>query len=212
MVADPALPPVDPFGVRAADPGGPDPTGLPDDLVDALGRSFRRLRHGMVKPPLATIPIPSLGRPVDIAKVFACDVVAELTGSGGQATVKDVAAALELEQSTVSRLLGEAEADGLVVRGGDPADRRRTTVSLTFLGRQVVADSVAIRRSLLRAVLADWDRADIETLARLMTRLADTIAGRLDTLAEDTMQELASRLEADASGRPSLRPPDGPTR
>ncbi len=195
-----------------ADPAGPAVTGLPDDLVDALGRGFRRLRHGMVKPPLAAIPIPSLGRPVDIAKVFACDVVAELTGSGGQVTVKDVAAALELEQSTVSRLLGEAEADGLVVRGGDPADRRRTTVSLTFLGRQVVADSAAIRRSMMRTVLADWDRADVETLARLMTRLADAIGGRLDTLAEDTMRELANRLEPDAGGQPSLTPPGGPLR
>jgi DNA-binding MarR family transcriptional regulator len=200
VVADHAGPLAGTPRPRSAETGG---TTLPDDLIDALSRGFRRLRHGMVKPPLATIPIPSLGRPIDIAKVFACDAVAELTesggagGAGGAVTVKDVAAALELEHSTVSRLLSEAEADGLLVRGEDPADRRRTTVSLTVLGEQVVADSAAMRRFLTRSLLAGWDRAEVETLARLVTRLADTMGRRLDGLTDDAVQEFGIELVTD---------------
>ena len=203
MVAEPTVP-------AARTPGGPSDvaaeTALPDDLIDTLDRGFRRLRRSMVKPPQAVIPIPSLGRPVDIAKVFACDAVAELTESGRSVTVKEVAAALELEHSTVSRLLGEAEADGLLVRGEDPADRRRTTVSLTFLGRQVVADSAAMRRFLTRAVLDGWERADVETLTRLMTRLADTVVGRLDALTEHAMQEFGPPPETAADPAPAQSP------
>ncbi len=209
MIANPTVP-------STAIPGGPsdgaDETALPDDLVDTLDRGFRRLRRTMMKPPQAVIPIPSLGRPVDIAKVFACDAVAELTEAGGSVTVKDVAAALELEHSTVSRLLGEAEADGLLVRGEDPVDRRRTTVSLTYLGCQVVADSKAMRRFLTRKVLAGWDRGDVETLTRLVTRLTDSIGGQLDTLTEHARQEFGGRPEPGAAGAPGLEPPVEPTR
>ncbi len=159
-------------------PGGAPETVLPDELIDALARGFRRLRRTMIKPPDAMIPVSSLGRPVDIAKLYACDAIAELAEASGPVTVKDVAAALDLEHSTVSRLLGDAEADGLLVRGGDPDDRRRTTVSLTPLGRQLVADSEALRRAFARIVLAGWERPDVETLSCFVARLADSLGGR----------------------------------
>lgn len=98
---------------------------LPDDLVDRLDRGFRRLRRSMVRSPLASVPIPTLGRPLDAATLFACDAVAELSEADRPVAVKDVATALELEHSTVSRLLGDAAAEGLLVRSEDPGDRRR---------------------------------------------------------------------------------------
>ena len=100
---------------------------LPDELVDTLDKAFRRLRKSMVRPPAGSVPVPALGRQLDMAKVFACDAVAELSERSTAVAVKDVAAELDLEHSTVSRLLGEIEDDGLVTRGVDPADRRRTT-------------------------------------------------------------------------------------
>ena len=165
---------------------------LPDDLVDTLDRAFRGLRKSMIRPPAGSVPVPALGRQLDMAKIFACDAVAELSETQDTVSVKDVATLLDLEHSTVSRLLGEIEDDGLIVRGVDPADRRRTTISLTYLGRAVVADATAMSRFFTRILLADWDREDVEALTTLMSRLSRTVHERLALLPELALQQFAS--------------------
>lgn len=180
----------------AAAPDSPG-THLPDGLVDTLDRAFRRLRKSMIRPPAGLVPVPSLGRQLDIAKIFACDAVAELSATRATVSVKDVATELDLEHSTVSRLLGEIEEDGLVIRGSDPTDRRRTTVELTDLGRAVVADATAMTRLFTRILLAEWPREDVEALTGLMSRLAETVQRRLDSLPELAAAEFR-RTHADA--------------
>jgi len=172
-------------------PIAPDAPGshLPDMLVDTLDRAFRRLRKSMIRPPQGLVPVPALGRQLDVAKIFACDAVAELAGSHAVVTVKDVAAILDLEHSTVSRLLGEMADDGLVTRGSDAADRRRTTIALTELGRAVVADATTMTRFFTRLMLSDWPREDVEELTRLMGRLAETVHSKLDALPAQAMAE-----------------------
>lgn len=163
---------------------------LPDALVDTLDRAFRRLRRSMIRPPACLVPVPALGRQLDIAKIFACDAVAELSAVRDTVSVKDVATLLDLEHSTVSRLLGELESDGLVVRGQDPSDRRRTTLALTDLGTAVVHDATDMTRFFTRLLLSDWPREDVEDLQRLMNRMADTVADKLDTLPQIAMDAL----------------------
>jgi DNA-binding MarR family transcriptional regulator len=184
-------------GARVAPDAG---AHLPDDLVDALDRSIRRLRRVMLRPIAAQIPVPSLGRPLDVAKIFACDAVAELSAVQEAVTVKDVAALLDLEHSTVSRLLTEAEAEGLLVRAPDPQDRRRTTVALTDLGRDVVVDATLMTRFTTRLLLAEWTRDDVVDLQRQLGRLADTVATRLDAIQQAALHELeAPHLAAAAA-------------
>jgi len=175
-------------------PRGAVPRGeeLPDELVDTLDRAFRGLRKSMIRPPAGSVPVPALGRQLDMAKIFACEAVAELSETQASVSVKDVATLLDLEHSTVSRLLGDVEDDGLVVRGVDPVDRRRTTISLTFLGRAVVADATAMSRFFTRILLADWDRDDVEQLTRLMTALSRTVHERLALLPELAMAKFSS--------------------
>ena len=163
---------------------------LPDDLVDALDRTIRRLRRVMLRPIAAQVPVPSLGHPLDVAKIFACDAVAELSAAQDSVTVKDVAAMLDLEHSTVSRLLTEAEAEGLLVRAPDRHDRRRTTVALTELGRAVVVDATQMTRFTTRLLLAEWSRDDVAGLQRQLGRLADTVASRLDDIQQVALHEL----------------------
>ncbi len=192
-------------GTGAQAPGTPAPLPLPvpelsedspgahlsDDLVDGLDRTIRRLRRSMIKPPAMLVPVPSLGRQVDIAKIFACDAVEELSSAGGSVTVKDVASSLDLEHSTVSRLLSEAETEGFLTRGTDPDARRRTTVELTEVGHAVVSDANAMTRFFTRLLLADWERDDLEQLTRLLGKLADTVAARMDLLPDLAAREFA---------------------
>jgi DNA-binding MarR family transcriptional regulator len=193
MAALPSIPPI------ASDAPG---SHLPDGLVDTLDRALRRLRKSMIRPPQGLVPVPALGRQLDVAKIFACDAVAELAPGHPVVSVKDVAAMLDLEHSTVSRLLGEMEDDGLVTRGSDPADRRRTTIALTGLGRAVVADATTMTRFFTRLMLSDWPREDVEELTRLMGRLAETVHSKLDQLPAQAMAEFC-RVSQDAVTEPT---------
>jgi DNA-binding MarR family transcriptional regulator len=167
---------------------------LDDGVIDDLDRAFRRLRRSLVRPAMVEQPIPCLGRPLELAKVLALDALHELAATGEQVSVKDVAATLDLEHSTVSRLLGELDTEGLLVRGVDPDDRRRATLALTETGKQVVADAGRMRRLIARTVLADWNERDVTTLASLLGRLADSAAERLASLPAQVEAELAGQL------------------
>lgn len=170
------------------------------EIFTRIDRAIMHMRRMLAKPPELSMPMPSLGRSVEVAKVHACLAVAEV--SGGYATeandakrtvsVKDVAAVLDLEHSTASRLLGEAEADGLVVRGADPDDRRRTTVSLTPDGRRVVQDSDAMRTWAMGQVFADWSERDLKTLATMLERMSTTLSERMP----DVLCAARERVEA----------------
>jgi len=196
------------------------PTTSPNDpAIGDLLRAFGRLRHLLVKPATSLVPLPSTGRRVDLAKVMACQAVADavdgaLGGStegagsapgaegaavGTHPTVKDIAVSLGLEHSTASRLLGDAEGEGLLVRGTDPADRRRTTVELTSLGRAVARESAAIQSHVLGAALAQWEAAEIRILARLVERFDRSLRAEIPDIIRQCQVDVWGPHSAPAS-------------
>ncbi len=172
-------------------------------LVERLDRALLRLRRSVARPDVQSVPIPVLGRAVELAKVLACMAVSELSDEDPSApvvTVKDVAAALELEHSTASRLLGDAEADGLISRSNDLGDRRRTRVELTDSGRAVVLQSTRIRTWALDAVLAEWDAHDVDAFAGLVERFSATIHDRAELVHEGALRRFQGGAGGDQRG------------
>jgi len=102
-----------------------------------------------------------------------------------------------LEHSTASRLLGEAEVEGLVVRGTDPIDRRRTTLELTETGRMVLRESAVLRWGLIDALFAEWDPHDVQTLATLLGRVIATLSTKLPTSMHEALDRLGIELTED---------------
>ena len=180
-------------------------------LIKRLDRALLRLRHALVRPDISSVPIPALQRTVDLAKVLACVVIADLSERADTTrpvTVKDVAQALTLEHSTVSRLLSETEAEGFVTRSTDPADRRRTVVTLTGAGESLAAQSSALRTWSLRTLLAEWPASDVGALTELVERFGATIesrSGEVLQMAVDGLQRAAAL--ANASQPPDAEPP-----
>ena len=83
----------------------------------------------------------------------------------------DLAAALYLDKSTVSRQIDAAARLGLVERGPHPDDARAVTVRLTPDGRERVEALRAARLERWRAALAEWAPGDIAELTRLLGQL-----------------------------------------
>ena len=98
---------------------------------------------------------------------------------------------LSLEHSTASRLLAEAEAEGLVERSTDPTDRRRTQVRLTGTGDAVVQQSSAIRTWAFDAILAEWDTEQLRTFTELVEKFSDTIEERSAAVIHAAMAHFA---------------------
>jgi DNA-binding MarR family transcriptional regulator len=109
------------------------------------------------------------GAPVAEAAAFqVLDAIEAATEQGRAMTVNGVADALGVDQPRASRLVARAVGDGLVRRGADPADGRRSVLALTARGQRVLDDGHQVRRDAVRAAVADWSPEDRETFARLL--------------------------------------------
>jgi DNA-binding MarR family transcriptional regulator len=86
--------------------------------------------------------------------------------SGG--ALNGVADALGVDQPRGSRLVARAVEAGLVRRGADPDDGRRSVLVLTPRGARVLAEGHRARRAAVEAALAGWPDEDRETFARLL--------------------------------------------
>ena len=163
--------------------------------VDHAMQGMRRL---VTRPPSASVPMPALGRPVDLSKVLACEALVELS-RGGPVTISDLSAGMHLERSTVSRLVGEAEAEGLMARSTHPDDGRMVTVTVTPLGQQVVDFVQGLRVGYLRHATEVFDDAEIATLAELLGRLAESMLVSF----EPWLRDVTSMGERSVTGQPA---------
>jgi DNA-binding MarR family transcriptional regulator len=100
------------------------------------------------------------------------DVLAHLNLAGGQLGLSELAAAVTLSPSGLSKLLDRMDASGLIRRDPDPDDARAAFATITPRGRALVTRARESHHDLLRetfgASLTDRDVAD---LTRIMRRL-----------------------------------------
>ena len=92
-----------------------------------------------------------------------------------------LASAFGLDPSTITRQVQAMEKAGLVQRQADPDDRRASILDLTDEGKVTLAHTRAYRRERLEEVLADWPGHDRQELARLLTKVNDSITALVET-------------------------------
>jgi DNA-binding MarR family transcriptional regulator len=85
--------------------------------------------------------------------------------------LSDLATAVELDASTVSRQVKQLEDKGIVERTPDPDDGRASLIRFTAHGRKVMRDGFRRRFERIRSVLEPWDERDRAQLQTLLTRL-----------------------------------------
>jgi DNA-binding MarR family transcriptional regulator len=144
--------------VQATDPGGSESLSSLSDALLAVTRAVARHRG---QGPLDRAAVAVLAR-----------VVAE-----GPLRVSDVASALGLDLSTVSRQVQTLTDGGYVAKEPDPGDRRASQVTATGAGRAALDAVRADRAATLGRALAGWEPGDRERLRVLLARLADDLEG-----------------------------------
>lgn len=104
-------------------------------------------------------------------------VLAERPGLG----VTEIAQTVGVDQPRASRLVNDATDAGLIRRGPDPRDARRSVLELTAAGHEHLDRALRERRAVVEAGLAGFNTADSAALATLLERF---VAG-LGAPAED---------------------------
>lgn len=93
---------------------------------------------------------------------------------GGPQTLKDLAAAEQVRAPTMSRLVGELEADGLATKTEDVKDRRVVRIAATAKGRALLEAGRERRLEVLTAqieALPREERATLQRAAEILVRL-----------------------------------------
>jgi DNA-binding MarR family transcriptional regulator len=93
----------------------------------------------------------------------------------GPMRASDLAAALKLDASTVSRQTHRLVDAGLIERTIDPVDGRACLLAVSERGRAALAEAVSFRRAQLAELLKEWSAGDRGHLAVLLDRLADDL-------------------------------------
>ena len=82
--------------------------------------------------------------------------------------------------------MASLEAEGLVARQPDPADRRASLVAVTPAGTAAMAARRKRRRERMERILAGWSTDDRRQLARLLARFNADIERAEEPLAGGT--------------------------
>src|SRR4051794_10923246 len=100
------------------------------------------------------------------------DVLMHLDMAGGRLRLGDLAEAVVLSPSGLSKLLDRMQDSGLVDRQPDPDDARSTFAAITAPGRATVRKTRPRHHAFLQHVFGDaLDDQDLGDLTRIMARL-----------------------------------------
>ena len=100
------------------------------------------------------------------------DVLAQLDMAGGRLGLSELASAVVLSPSGLSKLLDRMEDSGLIRREPDPRDARSAFAVITPRGRSLVKKARLSHHAFLRhAIGAALDQDDLADLTRIMGRI-----------------------------------------
>ncbi len=100
------------------------------------------------------------------------DVLAHLQIAGGRLGLSDLASAIALSPSGLSKLLDRMDAAGLIHREPDPDDGRAAFATITAQGRKLVRRARKGHHTLLQQAFGSaLNDRDIADLARIMRKL-----------------------------------------
>lgn len=144
----------------------------PDRALLAIDGSLLRIRRLWTSSVFTDKLRAAMPDDVELSAVF----VAEAVGRGpGETTVGKLAELLGVEASTASRLAASTQEAGFIDRKPSEMDNRRTVLTLTPSGEELVERALDFRLELLRDLTSGWTGADRTRFGDLMTRFSQAV-------------------------------------
>jgi DNA-binding MarR family transcriptional regulator len=141
------------------------------DINSRMGRAWRELRRGAST---AVVRDRLFGTGPDGVEPVQMDVL-DLLVQGDEWRMSDLAAALRVDPSTITRTLQRMEAAGLAKRDPDADDGRVVMVHITGEGRRRHALVAGRRVEILDDIMGDMTAAEQERLVELLERFIEQL-------------------------------------
>lgn len=139
-----------------------------DDPIAAIERALVAIRRSQGRRTLQRRAGGNDAPASEAALYRVLDALEAAHDAGTALTVTAVAEAIGVDQPRASRLVAQAIDAGLVRRGADPGDGRRSLLTLTARGRKVLTAGHRTRRAAVEAALTGWSPEDRDAFARLL--------------------------------------------
>lgn len=155
---------------------------MEDDLVERLIAQWRRIR-----PDLDPQAMRTYGRLLRLAKLvekrteevlqpfglalWKFDVLATLRRYDRDLSPGELMSATMLSSGAMTHRLDRLEADELIVRCPDPADRRGVRVELTRAGRELVDEAIEARLAEASRIESTLEPREADELGRLLAKV-----------------------------------------
>ncbi|WP_328607357.1 MarR family transcriptional regulator [Amycolatopsis sp. NBC_00345] len=140
---------------------------LPRDIARELPHAMIRLRARLR----------AESAPADRRWTWSQVTTLSRIGDEGPTTVSALAAAEHVRPQSMAETVAALLREGLIARGPDPTDGRKTLISMTAAGRKLLSAIPAIREAWLEEVieqhLSPVERRTLAKAAEIMERLAD---------------------------------------
>ncbi len=159
------------------------------ELCAKLDKTMLQIQRIAVRPEVLEFMDPETYSGPSMAEVMACSFIADFDETA-ELSVKDIAAALGLDHSTVSRLASNLERDGLITRSKCLFDRRKTSISLTEAGKLVAENANQFRTWILSELLSDWSAEEITGLTSSLEKILEASSKKLPELIKQAHQTL----------------------
>lgn len=135
----------------------------PDELLDAVGVAFSRLRRRTAQPDAGAASVSKK----DLTRNLVINLVDE---AEGELTVGGVADRLGVDPSVASRMVSDCIKAGYVERRASQADGRRTVLGLTRDGVGLRDAFRRQQRCAFEAITSDWSQHERREFARLLIK------------------------------------------
>jgi DNA-binding MarR family transcriptional regulator len=139
--------------------------------ADELLRHWLDLGRWMLSRKVSASLHPELAGKLSPGKLHALAIIFE----AGEPRIGELAAALSLDESTVTRLVDKLEAAGLAERRHSSADRRSTIVAITKKGRKTIELVREHRRAFVAEVLASLDPSERAEFVRMTAKAVEVL-------------------------------------
>jgi len=110
-----------------------------------------------------------------VQDILVLDAVDAAARHGAEVSVTDVAYHLGLDHSGASRLVSAATEHGYLHRSPSSVDKRRTALTVTDAGLDLLTSSHAWQNDTYTRLTADWDTHDAAQFAHYLQRLAQDL-------------------------------------
>lgn len=145
----------------------------PAEAIDTVERALTEVGRAILR---MGVPPEALGEGEHVDRSGYWTLV-RLDEAAAPMRLSDLAMALELDLSTVSRQVRQLVDTGLLDRHADPDDGRASLITLSPRGRAVLEAVRTARRDVLRRTLCEWAPGERTALAAALNRLAADMQG-----------------------------------